>query len=101
MTTKQIVTQKFHSNNLHAKFGHPVEYRMRETANHLNFSVKWELEVCENCSMEKRNQKLQHKVAEESELKLGEMIYLDIISQKKPSYGGSNNWILIKDSDTK
>ena len=32
---------------------------------------------------------------------MGEMIYLDLISQKKPSYGGSNNWILIQESDTK
>ena len=29
------------------------------------------------------------------------MIYLDIISQKKPGYGGSNNWILLQDSYTK
>ena len=29
------------------------------------------------------------------------MIYIDIFSQKKPSYGGSKNWVLIQDCDTK
>ena len=29
------------------------------------------------------------------------MIYIEISSQKKPSYGGIKNWILIQDSDTK
>ena len=50
--------------------------------------------------MEKRNNKLLRKVAEERDLKTGEIIYLDLSSQNNLSYGGSNNWILIQDSDT-
>ena len=45
--------------------------------------------------------KLPRKVAEERDLNLGEIIYLDLISHKKPIYGGSKNWIRIQDSDTK
>ena len=74
---------------------------MRTTAKHLQCSVKGALEVCEDCATAKINQKLLHKVAEESKFKLGEMIYIAISSQRKPSYGGSKNWILIQDSDTK
>ena len=37
---------------------------------------------------------------EERDLKPGKNIYLDISSQKKPSYEGSKNWIIIQDSDT-
>ena len=55
----------------------------------------------EYCAMSKSKHKLLHKVAEEHDLNPGEIIYLDIISQKKPSYVGSKNWILIQDSDTK
>ena len=49
----------------------------------------------------KIKQKLPRKVAEERDLNLGEIIYLDLISHKKPIYGGSKNWIRIQDSDTK
>ena len=40
-------------------------------------------------------------MTEERDLKPGEMIYLDLNSQKKPSFGGSKNWVLIQDLDTK
>ena len=51
--------------------------------------------------MAKIKQKLLHKVEEEHNLKPGEMIYLGLISQKKPGNGGSNNWILVEDLVTK
>ena len=35
-------------------------------------------------------------MAEERDLKPGEMIYLGLSSKKKPSYGGSKNWIIIR-----
>ena len=40
-------------------------------------------------------------MADERDLKPGEMIYIGIISQKKPGYGGSKNWVLIQDCDKK
>ena len=58
---------------------------------HLHYSVMGMLEVFKDYAMEKRRHKCLHKVAEERNLKPGEMIYLDISSQKKPSYGGSKN----------
>ena len=72
--------RKVHSNELHAKLGHPREYMMRATMKHLHYSVKETLDVCEDCSTSKSKQKLIHKVAEECNLKLGEIIYLDIRS---------------------
>ena len=39
-------------------------------------------------------------IYKKTNLNLCEMIYLDIISQKKPSYGGFNNFVLLQDSDT-
>ena len=93
--------RKIHSNKLHAKLGHPGEYRMRATTKFLLYSVKGTLEVCKVCATAKINQKLLHKQADERNLKMGKMIYLYLIPQKKPSYGGSENWILIQDSDTR
>ena len=95
------MTRKIHANKLHAKLGHPVEDMMHATDKHLHYIIKGELEVCEDCATAKIKHKLLHKVEEESNLNMGEMIYLDLISQKKPSYGGSNNWIPIQDSDKK
>ena len=39
------------------------------------------------------------KVEEEQDLKIGELTYLDIISQKKSIYGCYNNWIILEDLD--
>ena len=39
-------------------------------------------------------------MAEECDLKPVKMIYINLISQNKPSYRGSKNLILIQDSDT-
>ena len=59
------------------------------------------LEVCEGCAMDKVKQKMLPNVTEEQDLNPGEMIYLDLSSKNKTSYGGSKNWILIQNSDTK
>ena len=39
------------------------------------------------------------KVEEGQDLKIGELKYLDIISQNKSMYGCYNNWIILQDSD--
>ena len=100
-TAKQLATQKIHANEIHAKLGRPGEDRMRATLKNLQHIVKETLEVFEDWHMAKIKQKFQHKVVEEREPNPGEIIYLDLSLQKKPSYGGSKNWILIQDSDTK
>ena len=51
--------------------------------------------------MTKEIHKFLCKVEERRYLKLGEIIYFDITPQKNPSYAGSNNWILVQNSDTK
>ena len=95
------MTRKVHSNDIHAKQGHTGEDRMLATANHPHYSIKGTLEVCEYCAKSKTKKKLLLKVAEERDLKPRKMIYIFISSEKKPSYGGSKNWVLMQDSDTK
>ena len=73
---------------------------MRVTTKHLHYNVNVAL-LCEDCAAENIKKNVLHKVAEERYFKLGKMIYIDISSQKKPIYGGYNNWILIKGSDAK
>ena len=71
------------------------------TTKHIHYSIKGELEVYEDCAMEKIKQISLHKMAEERDLNPGEMICLDLSWKNKPSYVGSNNWILIQDLETK
>ena len=59
---------------------------MHATTNYLQYSVKGTLTNCEDLDMPEIKQKLLHKVVEERDLKLGERIYVDLSSQKKPSY---------------
>ena len=56
---------------------------MRTIVKHLQYSVKGSINFCEYCATAKIKQKSLHKVAQERDLKLGKMIYLDIISQNK------------------
>ena len=74
---------------------------MHATEKYLHYSVKGTLEVRWEFTVVKSKHKSLHKVAEEHNLKSGKIIYLDLSSQNKPGYGGSKNWILIQDSDTK
>ena len=74
---------------------------MCASAKNLNYSIKGALDICECFATSKSNHKLLRKVAEELDLDMGNMIYIDFISQKKPSYGGCKNWIIIQDSVTK
>ena len=96
-TTKQPSNQKIHVNELHTKLDHTGEDRIRATAKHLNYRIKGALEIRQEYDMVKIKRKFLHKVAEEQDLKPSKMIYLSISSQKTPSYGGSNSWILIQD----
>ena len=88
-------------NELHMNLFHTVEEKMRVTAKHPHYSMKGTLDVCEYCATKKIKQKSLRKVAEDQDLNLGRMIYLDISSQNNPSYGGSNNWISPQDAGTK
>ena len=54
ITTIKIMMQKIYANDLHAKLGHPGEYRMHTTAKHLQYSVKGAIVVCEECATEKK-----------------------------------------------
>ena len=100
-TTKQQIAQKMHADKLHTEIGHLGEYRMCDTPNHLHYILKGVLDVCKYCATVNIKHKMHQKVADERDFKTGEMVYLEIISQKKPSCVGSNNWNLLQDSDTK
>ena len=100
-TTRKIATRKIYANELHAKLGHNGEDKLRAKEKHQHYIIKGALEVFEDCTTVESRHKPLHKVAEEHDLNPGKMVYLYLSSQKKPSYGGSNNWILIQDSDTR
>ena len=74
---------------------------MYVNAKHLHYSIKGALDFFKYFGMAKIKHKLLHKVTKERGLNKGESIYLYLISQKKPSYGGSENCILIQYVDTK
>ena len=59
------------------------------------------LGVCKGFAMVNVKQKLINDAIEERDLNPREIIYLNITSHKKLSYGGSNNWILLQESDIK
>ena len=46
---QKIATRKVHTNEIHAKLGHPVEYKMHVTMKNLHYNIKGNLEVCEDC----------------------------------------------------
>ena len=85
------MTHKIHANGIHAKLIHTREERKQATEKHLHYSVKRAIDIFEDCAMSKCRQKFLYKVVEEQNLNPGEMIYLDLISQNEPSYGGPNN----------
>ena len=85
MTTKQQATPKIHVNKIHVNINHPIEDMMHATMKNLHHRIKGLLEVYEDCNTVNSNHKLLRKVEKEQDLKRGEMIYLDLISQKNPS----------------
>ena len=74
---------------------------MCATAKNLHEIMKGTLEVFEYFATKESKHKSLPKLTEERDLKPGEMIYLDLSPQKKPSYRGSKNYIVIRYSDTK
>ena len=52
-TTKQLVTRKIHTNELHSKLSLPGEDRMCATVKNLHYSVKGEVDVYKDCNVEK------------------------------------------------
>ena len=99
--TKQKMRRKININKLHANIGHSGEDSIYATAKHLHCRLKGMIEVWKNRATKNIKQELLHKVAEEQGLNPGKMIYLDINSKKKPSYGGPKICILLQDLDTK
>ena len=79
------------------KLVHTREDRIHEIVKNLHDIIKEKLEVCKYCATAKIKQKLLRKVAEEQDFNPVEIIYIDIISQKKTIYGGPKNHICIQD----
>ena len=100
-TTKQLSTQSIYVNELRAKLRHPGEDRLHTTARRLYYNIRGSIEVLKDCNTVNSNKKYSCKVVEEQDLNMEKIIYFDINSQKKPSYGVTKKWILLQDSDTK
>ena len=73
---------------------------MHMNTRHQHYIIKVALDICKDCAMAKIKHKLIFKVVEDQNLNPGKRVYIDICSQKKPSSGGSSNWILLQDSYT-
>ena len=88
-------------NHIHKKITHLGFDRINTTAIHIDYIVNVTHDIYKDCVTEKINNKLLPKTLEEWELKMGDMIYLDIILKKYPRYVGYNDWILLCVSYTK
>ena len=77
--------QKKHVNKIQVKLSNTGKDRICATINHIHYIMKEGLDFCKYYATENINQKLLYKAAEDCDLNMGEMIYIDIISQKKPS----------------
>ena len=51
-TTKQQATHKNHINELHTKLDHSIKYKIHTTKNHIHYTVKGTLELCNDFTTE-------------------------------------------------
>ena len=51
-TTKQQATQKIHINELHTKLDHSIKDKIHTTKNHIHYTVKGTLELCNDFTTE-------------------------------------------------
>ena len=91
---------KIDINELHEKLGHPEEEVTKLTGNYMKLKIKGKLENCENCAIGKMRQKNVPKGPKEKSTKPGYRMYIDIMSSKYTSAGGSKYWCLAVDEAT-
>jgi len=66
----------------------------------MKLKIKGKMENCENCAIEKMRQKNFEKRPKEKSTKLGYRMYIDLMSSKYISAGGSEYWFLAVDEAT-
>jgi hypothetical protein len=91
---------KFDINKLHKAIGHCGEEALKITAKSYDWKLFGKLETCEDCAIGKAKQKNTNKEWLQGSKNPGERLYIDIISIKGESFGGSKFWALIIDDCT-
>jgi hypothetical protein len=76
-------------NKFHGMIGHCGVDRLKKTAKIHGLKLKGEFKVCEECVVAKVRQRKVNKDWKGGSQVPGERVYLDIISIKVESYGGS------------
>ena len=81
--------------------GHAGHHLMDDTANYYKDNLTGKVNNCLSCSLEKISQKNIPKKNEDKSKNLGERVYLDISSMRKPSMRGRQHWVMLVDEATK
>ena len=66
----------------------------------MKLKIKGKMENCENCAIVKMRQKNVPKGPKEKSTKQGYLMYIDLMSSKYISAGGSKYWLLAVDEAT-
>ena len=88
-------------NVLHQQLGHPNELIVKKTSKEMGIVLTGKFKICESCELAKSRRSNMNKINYNHSSIPGERLYTDISYLKSPSYGGSNNWILIVDECTR
>jgi len=83
------ICAKIDINELHEKLGHLEEEVTKLKGNYMKLKIKGEMENCENCAIGKMRQKNVQKGPKEKSTKPGYRMYIDLMSSKYVSTGGS------------
>jgi hypothetical protein len=87
-------------NKFHEMIGHCGVDRLKKTAQVHGLKLKGDFKVCKDCAIAKARQKNINKDWKGGSQVPGDRFYLDIISIRDESYGGSRFWVLLVDDCT-
>ena len=99
--TAAIVNGKQSKEYFHRVTGHAGHHLMDTTAKYYMVNLTGKVNNCQRCSSEKIRQNNIPRKNEDKSKNPGEMMYLDIVSMRKPSMGGRQHWVMFVDEATK
>ena len=90
----------FHISTFHGCLTHPGESTTRLTADYYKIPIKSPMPPCDHCALSKAKQSKLSKTTDTCSEVKGERLCIDISYISKPSYGGSQYWLLMMDDCT-
>ena len=96
-----IVNGKQSKEYFHKVEGHAGHHLMDATAKYCKVNLTGKGHNCLSCSLEKIRQKNIPNKIEDKIRSLGERMYLDISSMRKPIMGGRQHWVMLVDEANK